>query len=255
MTTCRPSAGAVRCRSTSARRVAASPRTRVSGIDRRAGRNRGARQSARIGERIDVAAAPVERCRRIKATNRSSRRSVRHPASPPVRRVAASTACGVPDRAGRSANARRRSGPSASASTRCRAGRSVRTPDPVPRRPHRRCAGRAPVRSGAGSSSCPGFRYGTTWPKARPDAPQPISFASSTATSMPASARCSAVESPVKPAPMTATATCLPAFEPLRGRRRRRVADIDVGWAGRIGQWLVHACERCGRLPRCATGG
>ena len=44
-----------------------------------------------------------------------------------------------------------------------------------------------------------------TWPLLRPEAPKPISAASSTVQAMPWLARYSAAESPVKPAPMTAT--------------------------------------------------
>ena len=44
-----------------------------------------------------------------------------------------------------------------------------------------------------------------TCPLLRPDAPHPGSAASTTATSTPASRRCSAVESPVNPAPITTT--------------------------------------------------
>ena len=44
-----------------------------------------------------------------------------------------------------------------------------------------------------------------TWPLFRPEAPQPISAPSNTVTGTPASAKCSAAESPVKPAPTTAT--------------------------------------------------
>ena len=46
---------------------------------------------------------------------------------------------------------------------------------------------------------------GITWPLLRPDAPQPGSAASTTATSTPASRRCNAVDSPLKPPPITTT--------------------------------------------------
>ena len=44
---------------------------------------------------------------------------------------------------------------------------------------------------------------GITWPLLRPEAPKPGSAASRTTVPMPASARCRAAESPVKPAPIT----------------------------------------------------
>ena len=46
-----------------------------------------------------------------------------------------------------------------------------------------------------------------------------------------------------------------PSSSACVGRRRRRAANIDVGRA-RPGRTMARACiERCGRLPRCATGG
>src|SRR3954452_20137415 len=51
-------------------------------------------------------------------------------------------------------------------------------------------------------------RVGITCPLLRPDAPQPGSIASTIATSTPASRKCSAVDSPVKPPPMTTTSAC-----------------------------------------------
>ena len=59
---------------------------------------------------------------------------------------------------------------------------------------------RRTMSSGSGRDS-----VGITWPLLRPEAPQPGSTASTTATSTPAPRRCSAVDSPVKPAPMTMT--------------------------------------------------
>ena len=46
-----------------------------------------------------------------------------------------------------------------------------------------------------------------TRPTLRPEPPNPISTASTTATFVPASAKCRAADNPVKPAPMTATST------------------------------------------------
>jgi hypothetical protein len=54
--------------------------------------------------------------------------------------------------------------------------------------------------SGSGRDS-----VGITWPLLRLDAPQPGSAASTTATSTPASRKCSALERPVNPAPITTT--------------------------------------------------
>jgi hypothetical protein len=61
----------------------------------------------------------------------------------------------------------------------------------------------AMMSSGSGRDS-----VGITWPLLRPDAPHPGSIASTIATSTPASRRCSAVESPVKPQPITMTSAC-----------------------------------------------
>ncbi len=49
------------------------------------------------------------------------------------------------------------------------------------------------------------FSPGLTCPPLRPDAPHPTSLASSTRTSTPFSAKCSAADSPVNPAPTTTT--------------------------------------------------
>ena len=49
---------------------------------------------------------------------------------------------------------------------------------------------------------------GITWPLLLPEAPQPGSIASITATSTPALRKCSAVDKPVKPAPITSTSAC-----------------------------------------------
>src|SRR5690606_34949745 len=46
---------------------------------------------------------------------------------------------------------------------------------------------------------------GLTWPPLRPDAPHPGSCASSTQTDTPACAKCSAVDKPVNPPPITST--------------------------------------------------
>jgi hypothetical protein len=57
---------------------------------------------------------------------------------------------------------------------------------------------------------------GITCPLLRPDAPQPGSMASTMATSTPASRKCSAVDKPVKPPPMTTTSAA--AVPVSRGR-------------------------------------
>jgi len=55
------------------------------------------------------------------------------------------------------------------------------------------------------SSSGDHLRPGETWPPLRPDAPYPGQKRSTTITCLPLSARCSAVDNPVKPAPTTQT--------------------------------------------------
>src|SRR4029079_15877282 len=72
---------------------------------------------------------------------------------------------------------------------------------PTKRSPTSPCL--ATISSGSGRDS-----VGITWPLLRPEAPQPGSAASTIATSTPASRRCSAVERPVKPAPITITSVC-----------------------------------------------
>ena len=53
---------------------------------------------------------------------------------------------------------------------------------------------------------------GLTWPPFLPDAPQPMSPASSSTTLTPASARTRPARSPVKPAPMMATSQSISVF-------------------------------------------
>src|SRR2546425_7218600 len=68
------------------------------------------------------------------------------------------------------------------------------------------------------------FKPGMTCPPLRPDAPQPGSDASSTQTLAPASARCKAVESPVKPPPIMTTSA-------VRDALNGGVADAGVAVA------------------------
>ena len=49
---------------------------------------------------------------------------------------------------------------------------------------------------------------GITWPLLLPEAPQPGSIASITVTSTPVLRKCSAVDKPVNPAPITSTSAC-----------------------------------------------
>lgn len=66
------------------------------------------------------------------------------------------------------------------------------------------------------TSSGMSHRPALTKPTLRPDAPKPISFASRTTDDLPAPARCSAAEQPVKPPPMIATSAVV---SPLRASR------------------------------------
>jgi len=81
------------------------------------------------------------------------------------------------------------------------------------------CTASASVRRQARRASSPCIRRKTASaaaepprqqnPPLRPDAPQPGVSASNTRTSCPASARCSAADSPVNPAPITATSQAI----------------------------------------------
>src|SRR3954447_14533005 len=69
---------------------------------------------------------------------------------------------------------------------------------------------------------------GITWPLLRPEAPQPGSIASITATSTPASRKCSALDRPVKPAPITTTsASTAPATAGSFGAGGVTAAQIE----------------------------
>jgi hypothetical protein len=59
-------------------------------------------------------------------------------------------------------------------------------------------------------------KVGITCPLLRPEAPQPGSIASTMTTSTPASRKCSAVDKPVKPPPMTTTSA---SFVPVSSDR------------------------------------
>src|SRR5690349_13956701 len=73
-------------------------------------------------------------------------------------------------------------------------------------------------------------RVGITWPLLRPEAPHPGSIASTIATSTPASRKCSAVESPVKPAPITTTsAVCAPVNSGRSGLAGVTAAQSELG--------------------------
>src|SRR5262249_11203629 len=113
--------------------------------------------------------------------------------------------------------------------------------------------------SGSGRDS-----VGITWPLLRPDAPQPGSMASTIATSMPASRRCSAVERPVNPAPITTTsACCVPVSSGSSGpgavtaahnesAQRTWVVLIGILSCGRLIVLLSLPCQTASRNNRVA---
>src|SRR5690606_10406960 len=77
------------------------------------------------------------------------------------------------------------------------------------------------------------FRPGITWPPLRPEPPKPTSWASSTATRTPCSARCSAVLKPQNPAPTITTSACMSCANGSLGGASTAVAAHSEGANGK----------------------
>ncbi len=189
-------------------------------------RHRRPRQAARVAERVDRPAAPVERGAPVRAAADQLPRLPRivhlhHRAAPaPFLRARLQRLHLVGRVRGEDQPVAHRR------ALHARASRSARTPGRARRRPHRSCAARNPARAPASARADGWRRYGTTCPKLRPDAPQPISFASRTITFAPASAACSAADNPVNPATDDRDVGARLALQPRRRRRRPRAGAI-----------------------------
>ncbi len=104
--------------------------------------------------------------------------------------------------------------------------RSGAPPAKATRRAPRSGPKRASIRSGSH------FSPAITWPPLRPEAPQPGSSASSSATRAPASARCRAADRPVKPPPTTQTsARVSPCSGGVSGALAAVAAQSEAGGA------------------------